>query len=146
MAPAINAPSSGKKTMASYMLLLALQEVDIFHGDRAAVAEIGDEDGETDRGFGGSDGEHDERIDLADDVAEEGRERHQVAVDGEQNELDRHQDDDDVLAVEKDAEHAEREQGGAYHQIVAEPDGHHSPCPDLTLTTSIAVSGRRATW
>src|SRR5580704_10315498 len=149
MAPAMMAPSSGRKTMASYMLPLALHQIDVFNRDRAAVAEIGDEDGEPDGGFRRRHREHDQRIDLADDVAEEGRKRHQVDVDGEQDELDRHQDDDDVLAVEEDAQDAEREQDRGDREIVTEPDHHGSPpspCPDLTLTTSIAVSRRRATW
>src|ERR1700687_5300994 len=97
----MTAPSSGRKTMASYMPPLALHQIDVFDRDRAAVAVIGDQDGKPDRGFRRRDREHNQRVDLADDVAEEGRERHQVDVDREQDELDRHQDDDDVLAVEK---------------------------------------------
>ena len=40
----------------------------------------------------------------------------------EQDELDRHQDDDDVLAVEEDAEHAEHEQDRADGEVMAEAD------------------------
>src|SRR5580692_2174616 len=145
MAPAMMAPSSGRKTMASYMLPLALHQIYVFDRDRAAVAEIGDQDGEPDCRLRRRHREHDQRIDLTDDVAEEGRERHQVDVDGEQDELDRHQDDDDVLAVEEDAQDPEREQDRGDRQVMAEPDDHCSPCRDLTLTTSIAVSRRRAT-
>ena len=75
---------------------------------------------------------------------EEGGEGDQIDVDREQDELDRHQDDDDVLAVEENAENPEREQDGADDEIVAEPDDHDSPCPDFTLTISIAVERRRA--
>ena len=64
----------------------------------------------------------------------------------EQDELDRHQDDDDVLAVEENPHHAEREQDGADGEIVTEPDDHDSPCPDFTWTTSIAAALVRATW
>src|SRR5580658_8030395 len=46
-------------------------QVYVVDRDRAAVAEIGDEDGEPDGGFSRRHREHDERIDLADDVAEE---------------------------------------------------------------------------
>src|SRR5580700_29862 len=144
MAPAMTAPSSGRKTMASYMPPLAFHQIDVFNRDRTAVAEIGDEDGEPDRGFRRGDRQHDQRIDLADDVAEKRRERHQVDVDGEQDQLDRHQNDDDVLAVEKDAENPEREQDRGDRQIVTEPDGHGRPCPDLTLTTSMALARVRA--
>src|SRR5512146_372428 len=71
----------------------------------------------------------------------------QVDVDRQQDQLDRHQDDDDVLAVEEDAENSKREQDGGDRQIMSEPDGHvllPRPCPDRTLTTSIAVAGVRA--
>ena len=77
--------------------------------DRAAVAEEDNENGKADGGFRRGDRQHEQREDLPDDVAEMGRERHQVDVDGEQDQLDRHQDDDDVLAVQEDAENAERE-------------------------------------
>src|SRR5581483_5736571 len=125
----------------------ALHQIDIVDRDRAAVTEEDHEDGKTDRGLRRRDRQHEQRIDLADDVAEMGRERHQVDVDREQNELDRHQDDDDVLAVEENAGDAEREQDGGDAQVMAEADGHvllPSPCPVLTLTISIAVSGVRA--
>src|SRR6476469_9704416 len=98
----------------------ALHHVDVLNRDGAAVAEIDDEDRQSDRGFGRRDGEDEEREDLADEVAAEGRERHEVDVDGEQDDLDRHQDDDDVLAVDEDAEHAEREQDRADNEVVSE--------------------------
>src|SRR5690242_21452222 len=41
------------------------------------------------------------REDLADHVVQHHRERDEVDVDGEQHQLDRHHDDDDVLAVQK---------------------------------------------
>src|SRR3954463_11039832 len=131
----------------------ALHQIDVLNRDRAAVAEIDHQDGETDRGFSGRDGEHQEREDLPDDVAEEGRERHEVDIDREQDQLDRHQDDDDVLAVEEDAEDPEREQDCADRKIMSEADRHftHSaasascrPCPAATLRTLIASSGVRA--
>src|SRR6202050_25489 len=126
MAPAMTAPSSGRKTMASYMPPLAFHQIDVFNRNRATVAEIGDENRKSDRSLRCRHREHDQRIDLADDVAEETRERHQVEVDGEQDELDRHQDDDDVLAVEEDAQNPEREQDRGDRQIMAEPDRHCS--------------------
>src|SRR5580658_6752253 len=115
------APSSGRTTMASYMPLSAFQQINVFDRDRTAVAEIGDQNGKPDGGLGGGDREYDQRINLTDDVAKKARERHQVDVDAEQNELDRHQDDDDVLAVEKDAEDAKREQDRGDRQVMAEP-------------------------
>src|SRR5258705_159550 len=90
---------------------------------------------------------------IPDDVAEKGRERHQVDIDRKQDQLDRHQDDDDVLAVEKNAEDSEREQHRADREIMPEPDRHctHSgasasckPWPEATLRRLIASSGVRA--
>src|ERR1039457_2603483 len=126
-----------------------LHQIDVFDRDRAAVAVIDHEDGEPDRGFRRGHREHQERVDLADDVAEMTGEGDQIDVDRQQNQLDRHQDDDDVLAVEEDAEDPEREQDRGNREIMAEPDGHvllPRPCPLRTLTISIAVAGVRATW
>src|SRR5215471_12668975 len=130
----------------------ALHQVDVLDRDRATIAVVGHQDGEPDRCFRRRDGEHQERKDLTDHVAEERRERDEIDVDREQDQLDRHQDDDHVLPVEEDAEDAEREQDGSDREIVAEADGHDpSPCPQSpwparTFTTSIAVALVRATW
>src|SRR5579863_4795079 len=146
MTPAMTAPSSGRTTMASYTPL-SFHQIDVVDRDRTAVAVISDQDRQSDRGFRRRNGEHDQRIDLTDDVAQKARKRHEVDVDREQNELDRHQDDDDVFAVEKDAENPEREQDRRDGQIMTEPDGHdESPCPVFTWTTSIALVRLRATW
>src|ERR1700722_10933049 len=123
----------------------AFHQIDVFDRDRAAIAEIHDQDGKPDGGFGRRDGQHDKRVDLAHEVAEKGRKRNQIEVDGEQYELDRHHDDDDVLPVEENAKDAEREQDRGDGQVVAEPDGHDTPCPLCTLTTSMAVALVRAT-
>src|SRR5256885_14420669 len=123
----------------------ALHQVDVFDRDRAAVAVIDHQDREPDRGFGGRNGQHQKREHLADKVSKEGRERHQVDVHGEQNQLNRHQDDDDVLAVDEDAEDPEGEQNRGDREVVAEPDRHVSPCPGRTFTTSIASALVRRT-
>ena len=54
-----------------------------------------------------------------------GRKRDQVDVDREQHQLDRHQDDDDVLAVQEDAEDPEREQDRGDRQIMGQADLEH---------------------
>src|SRR5580700_9980649 len=100
------------------IMRLTLHKIDILNRDRTAVAVIGDENGEPDRSFCSGNRQHDQRIDLTDDVAEKARERDQIDVDGEQNELDRHQDDDDVLAIKENSHHAEREQDRADREIV----------------------------
>src|ERR1043165_2256306 len=144
--PATMQPSSGRKTMAWYIGVgLALHQIEFFDRERAAVAIEHDQDGEPDGGLGRRNGQHQQREDLPDQVAEERGERHQVDVDGEQDQLDRHQDDDDVLAVDEDAEDPEREQDRGDREIVSEADGHVRPCPGRTFTTSIASSFVRRT-
>jgi hypothetical protein len=69
------------------------------------LRKIDDENGKPDGRLGRRDGQHEQREDLADHVAEFGREGDEVDVDRQQDQLDRHQDDDDVLAVQEDAEH-----------------------------------------
>src|SRR5207253_7544458 len=106
---------------------------------------VDDENGKPDRRLRRRHGEHEQRKHLSDQIAEVGRERHEVDVDGEQDQLDRHQNDDDVLAVDEDAEDPEREQDRGDREIMAEADGHVSPCPERTLTTSIASALVRRT-
>src|SRR5690348_4032477 len=102
----------------------ALHEIDVFDRDGAAVAEVDDEDGEPDRCFGGGDGQDEKRENLPHQIVEEGREGDKVDVDREQHELDRHQDDDDVLAVEEDAEYADGEEDGGDGEKMSKRDVH----------------------
>ncbi len=67
------APRSGRRTIARY--ISAFHQTDVLDRDRAAVAEIDDEDGETDRGFRCRDREYEQREHLADDVAKGSRTR-----------------------------------------------------------------------
>src|SRR5690606_7164639 len=47
-----------------------------------------------------------------------------VDVDRKQDELDRHQDDDDVLPVQEDAKNPECEQDCGDREVVSKADGH----------------------
>src|SRR4051794_30993664 len=127
--PATIAASNGRKTMRTTFMLRPspLHLVDVVDRDRAAASEVDDEDGEADRRLARRDGEDEHREHLADHVAEEGGEGDEVDVHREQDQLDRHQDDDDVLAVEENAEHAEHEQYRPDGEIMAEAD--HRPAP-----------------
>src|SRR6185312_8560172 len=131
MMPASTAPSRGRNTMVWYMpwssRASALHQIDVFHRDRALAAVEHDEDGEPDGGLRRRDRQHQQRVDLPDDVAEMRGEGDEVDVDRKQDQLDRHQDDDDVLAVEEDAENPEREQDGGDREIMPERDGHAPP-------------------
>src|SRR3954447_25145520 len=128
--PAIAAASSGRKTTAT-ATGSASHHVNVFDLDRAAVAEIDDEDRQTDRRLGRRDGQHKHREDLADKVVQRGRKGDEVDVDGEQHQRDRHHDDNDVLAVQKNAEDAEREQDRCDGQVMREADFTHLLFPRL---------------
>src|SRR5262249_34071751 len=108
--------------------------------------EVDDKDGEPDRRLARGHGQHEHREDLAGEVVQEGTEGHQVEVHGEQNELDRHQNDDDVLAIEEDAEHAQHEQDRADDDVVFDADHSVTPLPTSGRTLTVASSGRRAIW
>src|ERR1700722_12248341 len=153
ISPARIAPISGRKTIAWIMLALALHQIDVFDLDRAAAAIVHHQYRQADRRFRRGHREHHQRVELADYVSEDSRERHQVDVGREQAQFDRHQDDDDVLAVEKDTENPQCEQHRPDRKIRSETDRHctHSgasascsPCPEATLRTRIANSGVRA--
>src|SRR5262245_58092942 len=118
----------------------APHEVDVLDRDRAAVPEIDDENGKPDGGLRGRHRQNQQREHLPDQIAEEGREGDEIDVHREQDQLDRHQDDDHVLPVEEDAEDPDGEQDRRDGEVVAEPDGHDSPCPGRTFTISIASS------
>src|SRR5690606_35631372 len=107
--PAMIAPTSGRKTAAVYMGNSALHHVDVFDGDRTAIAEVDDQDRETDRRLGRGNGQYEHGEDLADEILQRPGERHEVDVHGEQHQLDGHQDDDHILPVEEDAENPDRE-------------------------------------
>src|SRR5512139_2931436 len=142
--PATIAAASGRKTM-SWTFISALHLVDVVHRDRAAVAEIYYEDRKADRRLAGRHGEHEHREHLSDQIAEIGGKGDEVDVHRQEDQLDRHQDDDDVLAIEEDPEHAEHEQHGRDSEIVAKADHSSTPCPTGGLVIRTASSGRRRT-
>src|SRR5260370_33753608 len=115
--------------------VLALHRVDVFDLDRTADAEIDHQDGEADRRLGGGHGQHQHGEDLAHDIALEHREGDEVDVHREQHQLDAHQDDDDVLAVEENAQDAQREQHRGDEEVMVEANGHHTPPRGGTSTT-----------
>src|ERR1051326_4502595 len=127
--PAMKAASNGRKTTRTAKAS-ALHQVDVLDLDRAAVAEIDLRDVRADRRLGGRHGQHEHREDLADEIVEDYGEGDEVDVDREQHQLDRHHDDDHVLAVEKNAEDPEREQDRGDGQVMGEADWHRlNPLP-----------------
>ena len=55
---------------------------------------------------------------LAGDIAEKMRERDEVHIHREQHELDGHQQHDQVLPIEEDSDHADREQDRAQDEVM----------------------------
>src|SRR5580700_11363895 len=136
--PAMAAATSGRKTTRAAKAL-APHHPNVLDPDRAAIAEIDDEDRKPDRRLGRGDGQHEHREDLAGEVVQHDREGDEVDVYREQHQLDRHHDDDDVLAVEENAENPQREEDSGDRQVMRETDGQHqsaTPCPSGALTTS----------
>src|SRR5271168_3142392 len=84
--PAITAAIKGRNTTATANAS-ALHHVDVLDPDRAAVAEIDDEDREADRRFGRRNGQHEHREGLADQVVQKDREGDEIETDREQHQL-----------------------------------------------------------
>src|ERR1700756_3772108 len=134
--PAMTAARRGRKTTATAQQS-AFHHIDVLDRDRASVAEIDDEDRETDRRFRRRNRQHEHRKGLPDEVAQKDREGDEIDADRKQHQLDRHQHDDDVLAVKKNAEDSECEQDRGNRQVVRETYQHYRlPLPTATLTTS----------
>src|SRR6056297_3626135 len=144
--PQISAPTSGAKRMI-VSIASALHHVDVFDVDGAPVAEEADEDGEPDCRLRRRDRENEKREDLPDQIAQIGRERHEIDVDGKQHQFDRHQDDDDVLPVQEEAEDAYDEQRRRHREVMFKSD-HSAPLgypPKYPFATRIATATPTAT-
>jgi hypothetical protein len=98
-----------------------LHPVDIVDRNRAASTEIDDEDRKPDGRLTRRDGQDEHRKHLPRQIAQKGAERDEVDVHREQDQLNRHQDDDDILAVDENAEHAHHEQDRADNGDNVEP-------------------------
>ena len=85
-----------------------------------AVAEQHHQDRQADGRFGRRHRQDEEHEDLPGHVAQVMREGDEVHVDRQQHQLDGHQQHDQVLAVQEDADHRQREQDAAQRQVVAE--------------------------
>src|ERR1700722_7192956 len=121
--PAMIAASSGRKTTRT-ATRSASHHPNVLDSDRAAIAEIDDEDGESDCRLRRRDGQHEHREDLTDQIVEPHRKGDEVDVDRKQHQFDRHQDDDDVLAVEEDPENPQREQDRGNREVLGEANRH----------------------
>src|ERR1051325_10443883 len=81
---------------------LPLEQINLVNEDRLAVAVERDDEAEADGGFGRRDHDYEDREDLPRDrvhaarLLQVAREGYEVQVRGVQNQLDGHEDDDDV--------------------------------------------------
>src|ERR1700727_1637614 len=100
--PARMAPMRGAKT-AINVNMSTLHQCHVLDLDRATVTEIDNQNGETDRGLGGGYGKYEHGENLADHVMQSARESDEIEIGRQQNKLDRHHDDDDVLSVHENA-------------------------------------------
>src|SRR5258708_4134107 len=66
--PAMIAPIRGRKTAATVKGRSAFHQIDVCDGDRAAIAEIDDEDGKTNRCLRRRDRQDEHGKDLADEI------------------------------------------------------------------------------
>src|SRR5271154_6151936 len=141
------ATSGGNIAKASNMARSALHRVDVFNRDRAAVAEIDHQDRQPDRRLRCGDGQHEHDEDLPEQVAQKGGEGDEVDADRQQDQLDRHQDDDDVLPVQEDAHDADHEDQRTDDQVI--PQADHStgaPAPKDTSLTTMTSPRLRPIW
>ena len=116
--PAQNRTNEGGKEEDGFHKNLTLHHVDVFNRDGATVAEEADEDRKANGGLGGGDGQHEQRKHLPHEVVEERGERHKVDVHREQHQFDAHQQDDHILAVQKQPEDTDDEQRRRNGQVM----------------------------
>src|SRR6202022_4326916 len=128
--PAITAAISGRKTTATAKES-ALHHVDVLDRDCAAIAEIDDKDGQTDRRLRGRNRQHEHGEGLADEVVEDDRECDKHDADSQQYQLDRHQHDNNVLTMKENAKDSPGEQNHRHSHIVCTSDRHHAPTPPI---------------
>jgi len=82
------------------------------------IAEQHYQDRQTDGGFRCSDCQYEKHENLPRRITKIMRKRDKVHVDRKQHQFDRHQQNDDVPAVQEDPDHADREKNRAQHQIM----------------------------
>src|SRR5688572_1278178 len=131
-------PISGKSGISASISPLERRErVGV---ERLAMAEERDDERQADGGFGGGDGHHEERDDLAVDVAAVAAERHERQVHGVQHDLDRQQNRDQVTAQEH-AGRPDREKDRRDDQVVTERD--HGSVSSLRASTTAPTIATR---
>src|SRR5690606_8169538 len=101
-----------------------LELVQFFDVDRVHVAEQKHKDRQTNSGLGGCHGQHEEHKDLAGGVAEPRGKRHEIEVGGQEHELDGHQQNEQVAAVQEEPEDPDGEEYRRQNQEMSESQCH----------------------
>src|SRR6202007_1445153 len=117
-------------------------EIHFVGEDGFAITEEGNDDAEADGSFRSGVGDDKEGEDLSGYVVEVPREGDQVNVNGVEDQLDGHQDDDHVTPRD-DADGADQEEREAQEQVVA--DRHHGTSVlflAMTTAPTMATSSR----
>src|SRR5579864_1735614 len=147
--PATIAAMSGSRGIASSRLGFmglapsALEGIQVFDVDAAPLAEQHHQDRQPDRRLGRRHGENEEHEYLTVDVVQVTREGDEVEVRSEQQQLDAHEQQYHVLAVEEDPGDREREHHGRECQELCQAD--HGPFSASIFTIRRRSSGRTAT-
>src|SRR6218665_1785146 len=102
----------------------AFEGVEVFRVDAGMVAHQQHQDGQADGRFGGGHRHDEEHEHLPVHVAQVMGERDEVGVDRQQHQFDRHQQHDQVLAVQEDPCHRQREQHRPQHEEMAQGQRH----------------------
>src|SRR5882762_2990549 len=120
---------------------LPFEEVHLVGEEGFTIAEEGNDDAKADRGLCSGVGDDEEGKDLSGNVPEVTRKGDEVDVDGIQDQLDGHQDDDHVAARD-DSDGTDQEERETEEQVMA--DGHHASVLFLAMTTAptMATSNR----
>src|ERR1700694_3262794 len=137
--PAMTAAASGRRTMASstcgFMCASSLQGIEVFDVDSAALAEQHDEDRKADSGLRRGDRQYEEHEDLAGKVAKIARESDEVEVRRKQQELDAHEKQNDVLAIDEDSRNRKRKENPREGEKLRERDHGRFAVMDFTRRT-----------
>src|SRR5215203_994360 len=96
----------------------AFQAVEVFDINGLQIAKEHNQDRQSDGGLGGGHRENEEHENLARGIAEIMRKSDEIHVHRQQHELDRHQQDQHVLAVQEYPDHADREKDRAQYQVM----------------------------
>src|SRR5580704_899410 len=121
------------------------EEVHLVGLNSFAIAEEGEDDAQADAGLGGGGGKDEESEYLAGNIAEDAGEQDEVNVDGVENQLDGHQNDDDV-AARHDTDAANQKERQAEEKIVLRR--HHGSSVlflFLAMTTAPTMATSRRT-